>query len=405
MLQPDSVAARRLFLFIIFLSGIVTNLAGAQAPFPGTQPVNIGLQLPAAFETSGITWHPRLERYYLVGDEGNVASMDANGFLRSIAPLAADLEAVTIADAATNFIYIGTEVPNRIFEYNILTGFTTRIFTLTPFMPSAANQGLEGLAFVPIPGHPEGGVFHASNQTDGRVYVFSLPVKSSATSTTVTFISSYLPVPGRTDLADLCYDPLTGTLLGAYDNNDRLTRFTTAGAVLNDWVLPGDDQEAIALRNCELVVGRDAQKLVFKYRDFPSSAACQGLWTDTPFAPVATTGIVNFSLQSSSAHAFQYYFLLGSASGTNPGVAFDGVLLPLNPDEYFDIIGNQVNGPIFINTFGTLSATAGGSAALSMPGGLSPTLVGLTLDHAYLVLSTSFQILASSPVARITLTP
>ena len=60
--------------------------------------------------------------------------------------------------------------------------------------------------------------------------------------------------------------------------------------------------------------------------------------------------------------------------------------LPLNiSDPYFDLTLKQANSGVLVNTFGNLSATGSGSAALVLPPGSQfPSLIGLTFHHAYL---------------------
>ena len=48
-------------------------------PWPGGTGVEIGGDLPAGYEPSGIVWHPRLELLYLVSDDGWVTRMDEEG--------------------------------------------------------------------------------------------------------------------------------------------------------------------------------------------------------------------------------------------------------------------------------------------------------------------------------------
>jgi len=77
------------------------------------------------------------------------------------------------------------------------------------------------------------------------------------------------------------------------------------------------------------------------------------------------------------------YFLLGSLSGTSPGLPVPGspgLGLPLNFDAYFQI--TLAGGP-FLNQTGTLDADGHADAALALPPVAEPAFAGLHLHHAY----------------------
>jgi hypothetical protein len=110
-------------------------------------------------------------------------------------------------------------------------------------------------------------------------------------------------------------------------------------------------------------------------------------------------GQQNFNLSAGAGFAGQFYLLLGSASGTAPGLPLGSVVLPLNPDAYtsFTLGGGA---PVFSGSIGLLNAAGNASAALTLaPGALSSTQIGLTLFHAALVFDGVNFTLASNPVA------
>ena len=88
--------------------------------------------------------------------------------------------------------------------------------------------------------------------------------------------------------------------------------------------------------------------------------------------------------------AGQTYVVLGSATGTAPGVAVDSVVLPLVADAYSTVTLTNANQPPFGNTLGVLDAAGQAVATLTVPPGTSPALAGLTLFHAYLALDPTF---------------
>jgi hypothetical protein len=77
------------------------------------------------------------------------------------------------------------------------------------------------------------------------------------------------------------------------------------------------------------------------------------------------------------------YLLLGSVTGTSPGITAGGFTLPLNEDAYLHRTLASPNLPPLSGSFGTLSGSGTANAAFTMPLGLAPGLVGLTVHHAF----------------------
>jgi hypothetical protein len=117
---------------------------------------------------------------------------------------------------------------------------------------------------------------------------------------------------------------------------------------------------------------------------------------DLPPMPPALTGDVAsisllaggqqvLTLDAGALHAGWFYWVLGSATGTTPGLSIGGLLaLPLNFDGYFKLtLLNSGLGP-FGNFRGQLDAAGMATATLTVPPGVDPTLAGVTLNHAFL---------------------
>ena len=113
---------------------------------------------------------------------------------------------------------------------------------------------------------------------------------------------------------------------------------------------------------------------------------CQELSADVATVSLSAGGLQSLSLHPGAAHAGALYFLLGSASGTSPGIAIDGQTLPLNFDGYFNLTLKA--GPLPLqNSLGFLDAAGNASAGfLAPPAAYSPSLAGVTLNHAYAVI-------------------
>ena len=112
---------------------------------------------------------------------------------------------------------------------------------------------------------------------------------------------------------------------------------------------------------------------------------CSSLVQDAGSLSVSAGGTTNFFLNAGPANAGLFYLLLGSLSGTAPGLPLGAVTLPLNMDAYFSFTLSNANGPILEDTFGLLDACGTARAAFHLPAGAAPGAVGLTADHAYAV--------------------
>jgi hypothetical protein len=97
-------------------------------------------------------------------------------------------------------------------------------------------------------------------------------------------------------------------------------------------------------------------------------------------------GSVGLQLTAGEAHAGELYIVLGSATGTSPGLTFAGKLLTLNIDAYFLKTLNEAGSPPLLQGFGTLDPAGQASASFSLPAGFDPILAGLTLHHGAAVL-------------------
>jgi uncharacterized protein YjiK len=200
----------------------------------GTQP---------AFEPSGIVWDDFTGALWLVGDEGQIARMQDDGSAPSCwsLPSGVDLESVAVTGNSLK-LYVGVEYPPQILEYNsssTVAPSSTGHSWLLPFPTGTVNlsDGMEGMTWVPNGEHPyvssgSGGVFFASSQKNGTIYVFDVNLGSSGS--TPVLRGSFTPDSTQTDISDLYYSPKTKLLYVLYDTANVLraidvstTSFTT----------------------------------------------------------------------------------------------------------------------------------------------------------------------------------
>ena len=96
-------------------------------------------------------------------------------------------------------------------------------------------------------------------------------------------------------------------------------------------------------------------------------------------------GTVNLALDATTANANRYYLVLGSSSGTSPGIPLGTSILPLNYDWLMDFTLIYPNSSMFANTFATLDADGMGSASVIVP--VFPLSAGLRMDFAWILLT------------------
>lgn len=126
----------------------------------------------------------------------------------------------------------------------------------------------------------------------------------------------------------------------------------------------------------DLLLGNYA-KNVHLYRNMPGPLSPSGNELSA-----ATGGVVHFTLDAGTAFAGRQYFLLGSASGTTPGINLPGGgNLPLNWDTVFNFVRLNYNGAALQNFRGFLDAS--GQATATLTAGSAPLAVGTILHFAY----------------------
>lgn len=99
---------------------------------------------------------------------------------------------------------------------------------------------------------------------------------------------------------------------------------------------------------------------------------------DTVEASAAT--VVPFTLDLGPSEAGTSYLLLGTASGTSPGVTFEGVALPLNSDFVFRASVRYANTSRFQHTSGDLDGLGRAEAAFGCTPHLLDAFVGRRIE-------------------------
>ncbi|MCB9869667.1 MAG: hypothetical protein H6837_07400 [Planctomycetes bacterium] len=117
---------------------------------------------------------------------------------------------------------------------------------------------------------------------------------------------------------------------------------------------------------------------------------------------LAVGGTQTLSIDAGIAGANQLYWVVGSITGTIPGVVLTGTHIPLQLDAYTDITLVAANSPPLSGFRGTLDATGAGAAVLRVPAML-PVPSGFRIFHSAIVFdaTTSQVLLATNPAVLV----
>jgi len=98
----------------------------------------------------------------------------------------------------------------------------------------------------------------------------------------------------------------------------------------------------------------------------------------------AMGGTVSFTLDGKASNAGRVYLLLGSITGTAPGMPLPGgqAILPLNWDLFTVLVLANLNSPAFQGFMSTLGSNGTAMAVFNTLGPM-PGTAGLTLSFAY----------------------
>jgi hypothetical protein len=108
---------------------------------------------------------------------------------------------------------------------------------------------------------------------------------------------------------------------------------------------------------------------------------------DVETASIAGLGTQNMFLDAGDLNAGRNYFILGSVTGTSPGLNLaSGLHIPLNVDVYFLLLVDLPN-ILIAPQIGTLDGTGQATATFFVPPGTPASLIGVTLQHAFVLLS------------------
>ena len=261
-------------VLLIFLLRQTQRFAHKQHPLTGLAPIqlpykSIGNIAPIPMrELSGTTYHPQRQTVFAVGDEGDIYEIRTDGgFIRKGHLKQTDIEGITV-HPETGFLYAVVEGEETILEIAPLNFHVTRKFRVNRNFEGRellkkGGMGLEAIAFIPNAFHPEGGTFWVGNQSfslkQGKepsvICEVIVPLLSSKASPDAEKIEEK-EAEGQIsrffslsiiDISGLAYDQERQCLLVMSDTTNLLQEITLDGNVRHQYLIPGHDQEGIAI--------------------------------------------------------------------------------------------------------------------------------------------------------------
>ncbi len=109
---------------------------------------------------------------------------------------------------------------------------------------------------------------------------------------------------------------------------------------------------------------------------------CPGLLSSPESASLSSGGELDLLASFAPLAAGELYLIVGSATGTSPGVPFGAITVPLIVDAWTTFTLVSANQGALANTFGVLDGLGSAAGRLTIPAGAPQALAGAQLHHA-----------------------
>ncbi len=177
-----------------------------------------------------------------------------------------------------------------------------------------------------------------------------------------------------------------------------------SGDVVNAWTTtrsedttggpaPDITQQLVHLLDNPSVPGLYVYDLTFTIK--PQAA----LTSDIDVVSVSAGGTQVLTLDAGPANAGKDFIVLGSASGTLPGIEIGGVQIPLNQDTYFALLFGDADIQAKFGSVGVLDGLGQATVNIIVDPGAPEFLIGTKVDHAFVLFEPGgIAFFSSSPV-------
>ncbi len=203
-------------------------------------------------EASGIAWHAKLGRFFVVGDRGSLAEVEPGGKLLKLHRVKGNLEDVAV-HAPSGRLVLLAEKKGELVVWDPSTASETARFPLDVAAlldrePVDRNQGFEGLGFRAEPDLPGGGAFYLVHQRKpARLVSLSFDPTGPVRPIGAADVNGRHALKPYEDLTAVVWSEALAALLVIAESEDRLLLVSPAGSIRASWTLPGDRQEGLAI--------------------------------------------------------------------------------------------------------------------------------------------------------------
>jgi uncharacterized protein YjiK len=236
---------------LVGLAALVTLGAPAK-PADGKPALAAGQRIatPGVAEPSGIAFHPTLEKWFLVGDEGSLAELDAEGRVGRVDAVRGNLEGIAVHGPSGTLLLV-SEQASELIVWDPLKHRELRRIRLDRdgLLGRAAgdpNNGFEGVAFLEQ-GGGSGTLYLVHQRAPALVVSATFDLAHVGDSIGAEAVTARWPLAGRGDLTDATWSTDLRRLLVLADKKDRVLVLSADGHVEADVKVPGFQQEGIAL--------------------------------------------------------------------------------------------------------------------------------------------------------------
>jgi uncharacterized protein YjiK len=203
-------------------------------------------------EPSGVLFAPRLGHLFVVGDEGTVAELDADGKRIDVREVKGDLEDLTVYTPSGDLVLVAEKQAELILYDPVAHQEKKRWKIDTAAVlgeePGDKNEGFEGIAFRPERGRKGGGLFYLAHQrTPAMVVALAFDPASPPGRLGAEGVVARWPLAPHEDLTAVNYVPAIDRVLVLTDKSDRILILAADGAVESEVEVPGDQQEGLAV--------------------------------------------------------------------------------------------------------------------------------------------------------------
>jgi uncharacterized protein YjiK len=210
----------------------------------------VRLPKAGAVEPSGVTWHPALRQLIVIGDEGSVSALDADGNLLWTEVGLGNLEDVVYHPPSGKLMLL-SEKKSQLLLFDpetrrVLRKWKLETAELLGEEPGDRNQGFEGLAFREEAGRAGGGVFYVAHQrTPALVVALAFDTGLPDKKLGADVVLARFKLEKYKDLTAATWVPALERLLVIADAKDQLLVVKPDGALEDEIALPGVQQEGL----------------------------------------------------------------------------------------------------------------------------------------------------------------